>query len=63
MEYDSLKFKFNQLNKDFIDNLVKMKIAVKTRQNAEKFNEQMRKRVIELEHDLNELNLNYSESK
>lgn len=63
MEYDSFKFKFNQLNKDFIDNLVKMKIAVKTRQNAEKFNEQMRKRVIELEQDLNELNLNYSESK
>jgi len=61
IESDSLKLKSNQLNKDFIDNLVKMKLAVKSRQNAEKLNNQMRQRILSLEQDQTELNLNLSE--
>lgn len=63
IEHDTFKSKFDQLNKDYIENLVKMKIAVKTRQNAEQFNNQMRIRNIDLEQQINELNLNLSESK
>jgi len=32
IEKDTISFKFNTLNKDFMDNLIKMKLAVKTRQ-------------------------------
>jgi len=63
IEHETTIFKFNQLNKDFLDNLIKMKIAVKTRQQAEKFNNQMRQRLNELESTINEANLLNSESR
>jgi len=61
IEKDTLSFKFNTLNKDFMDNLIKMKLAIKTRQYAEQFNEKMKQRNNELEGKVNELNLSNSE--
>lgn len=61
IEKDSLTFKFNQLNKDFIDNLIKMKLSIKTRQYAEQFSEKLKQRNHDLETKVNELNLSNSE--
>lgn len=61
IEKDTLTFKCNTLNKDFMDNLIKMKLAIKTRQYAEQFNEKIKQRNHELEGKVNELNHSNSE--